>query len=130
MPRALRGAAVERVATAVELTLADERGRWLLDAGHRESATELALTGRFGGEVVSVVIDRTFVDASGVRWIVDYKTSRHEGAGLEAFLDSERERYRPQLERYAALVRMLAPEPVRLGLYFPLLGGWREWPAA
>jgi ATP-dependent exoDNAse (exonuclease V) beta subunit len=130
VPRALRGAAVERVATAVERTLTDERGRWLLDAGHREAATELALTGRLGGEVVSVVIDRTFVDAAGVRWIVDYKTSRHEGAGLEAFLDSERERYRPQLERYAALVRKLAPEPVRLGLYFPLLGGWREWPAA
>jgi ATP-dependent exoDNAse (exonuclease V) beta subunit len=121
---------VERVATAVQRTLEDERGRWFLDAGHRASATELALTGRFGGEVVSVVIDRTFVDASGVRWIVDYKTSRHEGAGLEAFLDSERERYRPQLERYAALMRKLAPEPVRLGLYFPLLGGWREWPAA
>jgi ATP-dependent exoDNAse (exonuclease V) beta subunit len=77
-----------------------------------------------------VVIDRTFIDASGVRWIVDYKTSRHEGAGLDAFLDSERERYRPQLERYATLMRKLAPEPVRLGLYFPLLGGWREWPAA
>jgi RecB family exonuclease len=130
VPRALRGAAVERVATAVERTLADERGRWLLDAGHREAATELALTGRLGGEVVSVVIDRTFIDASGVRWIVDYKTSRHEGAGLDAFLDSERERYCPQLERYATLMRKLAPEPVRLGLYFPLLGGWREWPAA
>jgi ATP-dependent exoDNAse (exonuclease V) beta subunit len=130
VPRALRGAAVDRVATAVERTLEDERGRWLLDSGHRDSATELALTGRSGAEVVSVVIDRTFVDAAGVRWIVDYKTSRHEGAGLEAFLDSEQERYRPQLERYAALIAKLAPGPVRLGLYFPLLGGWREWPAA
>jgi DNA topoisomerase IB len=107
--------------------LADGRGQWLLDAGHRESATELALTGRVGGEVASVVIDRTFVDSSGVRWIVDYKASRHEGADLEAFLDREQERYRPQLERYAALVRSLSAEPVRLGLYFPLLGAWREW---
>jgi ATP-dependent exoDNAse (exonuclease V) beta subunit len=74
------------------------------------------------------VIDRTFVDADGVRWIVDYKTSRHEGAGLEEFLDREQERYRPQLERYAALMRKLGPEPVRLGLYFPLLEAWREWP--
>jgi hypothetical protein len=130
VPRELRAPAAERVASAVGRTLADERGRWLLDATHPGSATELALTGRVGSEIVSVVIDRTFVDASGVRWIVDYKTSRHEGAGLEAFLDSEQERYRPQLERYATLMRKLAPGPVRLGLYFPLLGAWREWPAA
>jgi hypothetical protein len=127
VPAGLRPGALERVAEAVARTLADGRGRWLLDAGHRESATELALTGRVGGQVASVVIDRSFVDASGARWIVDYKTSRHEGAGLEAFLDREQERYRPQLERYAAIMRSLGPEPVRLGLYFPLLGAWREW---
>jgi hypothetical protein len=34
------------------------------------------------------------------------------------------------LERYAQLMRKLAPAPVRLGLYFPLLAAWREWPAA
>lgn len=130
VPADLRPAAVERVATAVERTLAHDRGQWLLDARHRDAATELALTGRVGNEIVSVVIDRTFIDAAGTRWIVDYKTSRHEGAGLEAFLDSEQERYRPQLERYAALVRALGSEPLRLGLYFPMLSAWREieWP--
>jgi ATP-dependent exoDNAse (exonuclease V) beta subunit len=73
------------------------------------------------------VIDRSFVDDQGRRWIVDYKTSSHEGAGLDEFLDRELERYRPQLERYAELAARLGPEPVWLGLYFPLLGGWREW---
>ena len=130
VPQDRRTAAVERVASAVSRTLQHERGRWLLDGGHRESASELALTGRVGAEIVRVVIDRTFVDAAGVRWIVDYKTSSHEGAGLEEFLDREQERYRPQLERYAQLLRKLAPAPVRLGLYFPLLAAWREWPAA
>ena len=75
------------------------------------------------------VLDRTFVDASGTRWIVDYKLSRHEGAGLDAFLDRERERYAVQLEAYAAAMRALDPRPIRLGLYFPLFGGWREWQA-
>ncbi len=130
VPQDRRTAAVERVASAVSRTLQHERGRWLLDGGHRESATELALTGRVGADIVRVVIDRTFVDAAGVRWIVDYKTSSHEGAGLEEFLDREQQRYRPQLERYAQLLRKLAPAPVRLGLYFPLLAAWREWPAA
>jgi ATP-dependent exoDNAse (exonuclease V) beta subunit len=129
VPEDLRAAAVERVAEAVARTLAHDRGRWLLDPGHRHSRTELALTGSAGGDILRVVIDRSFVDAAGTRWIVDYKTSRHEGAGLEEFLDREQQRYRPQLERYATLVRRLGPEPVRLGLYFPLLNAWREWPA-
>jgi ATP-dependent exoDNAse (exonuclease V) beta subunit len=128
VPPELRSASLARVASAIERALAHERGRWLLAASHRDSATELELTGRVGGDLVRVVIDRTFVDATGVRWIVDYKTSRHEGAGLEEFLDREQQRYRPQLERYAALMRRLGPEPVRLGLYFPLLEAWREWP--
>ena len=42
----------------------------------------------------------------------------------------ERERYRGQLEGYAAIMRVLDGRPIRLGLYFPLLGGWREWPAS
>jgi hypothetical protein len=59
-----------------------------------------------------------------VRWIVDYKTSPHEGADREAFLDSERERYREQLEAYA---RALAPGEAMLGLYFPVLVAWKQW---
>jgi ATP-dependent helicase/nuclease subunit A len=127
VPADRRRDAVQRVLTAVQRTLADERGRWLLDPQHVAAYGELALTGRVNGDVVSVVIDRTFVDEQGTRWIVDYKTSSHEGAGLEAFLDREQQRYSPQLERYAALVRHLGPEPVRLGLYFPLLSAWRDW---
>jgi len=130
VPNDRRDAAASKVLDAVRLTLADERGRWLLGAGHRDATTELALTGMVGAESLSIVIDRTFIDASGTRWIVDYKTSTHEGAGLEQFLDNERERYRPQLERYAALVSLLGDEPVRLGLYFPLLSAWREWEPA
>jgi ATP-dependent helicase/nuclease subunit A len=127
VPEDRRENAVARVATAVQRTLADERGRWLLDQHHASAYGELALTGWVDGEVVSVVIDRTFVDEHGTRWIVDYKTSSHEGAGLESFLDREQQRYSPQLTRYAALVRRLGAEPVRLGLYFPLLSAWRDW---
>jgi ATP-dependent helicase/nuclease subunit A len=126
VPAEHRDAAVERVVMAVRRTLEDARGRWLLDPNHRGAARELALSGRVDGEIVHVVIDRTFVDADGTRWVVDYKTSSHEGADVEAFLDREQRRYRSQLDRYASLVRHLGPEPVRLGLYFPLLTAWRE----
>lgn len=127
VPYERRTAAAARALEAVRRTLEDERGRWLLDASHGSAQSELALTGVVDSGLVSIVIDRTFVDATGVRWIVDYKTSSHEGAGLEEFLDNERERYRGQLERYARIMQALGDEPIRLGLYFPLLSGWREW---
>ncbi|MGB7738636.1 MAG: UvrD-helicase domain-containing protein [Steroidobacteraceae bacterium] len=127
VPYERRNAAVAKVLEALRRTLDDERGRWLLDASHQAAQSELALTGVADSGLVSIVIDRTFVDAAGVRWIVDYKTSSHEGAGLDEFLDNERERYRGQLERYAQLMRALGDEPIRLGLYFPLLSAWREW---
>src|SRR5690606_20800426 len=123
--------ACERVLTAIQHTLEDARGRWLLglEGGVREAESELALSGFVAGDLLEGVIDRTFVDATGVRWIVDFKTSTHEGGGLEAFLDEEVERYRGQLARYAKLMRLYRPsEPTRAALYFPLLKAWREAP--
>jgi len=121
-------AAAERVAATLTQTLADERGRWLL--GPRDAAeSELRLTGATAGGIVNIIMDRTFVDERGARWIVDYKTGGHEGGDIDAFLDRERERYRPQLERYATLMRASDDRPIKLGLYFPLVGGWREWEA-
>ena len=79
-----------------------------------------------GGRIVNAVIDRTFVSAEGVRWVVDFKTSPHEGGDLQSFLDEEVKRYQSQLQRYAHLARELGAEPVRAGLYYPLLAAWRE----
>jgi ATP-dependent exoDNAse (exonuclease V) beta subunit len=124
-PDAARAGA-ERALTALRATLEDANGRWLFDAAHRDAHSELALTGVRGGQVVNAVIDRTFVDDQGTRWIVDFKTSPHEGGDLALFLDSEAARYETQLKRYAHLARELGPEPVRAGLYFPLLSAWRE----
>ena len=81
----------------------------------------------FIDNVVSIKIDRTFVDQDGTRWIIDYKTSRHEEEDVDAFLDQQQERYKAQLEKYGALMELYGDEPVKLGLYFPLLQGWREW---
>ncbi len=118
--------ATTRVLAALTHSVEDARGRWILEAAHREAASELALTGLAEGRLRSVVIDRSFIDASGVRWVIDFKTSSHEGGRLEDFLAREVQRYRPQLAVYTALARALGPEPVRAGLYFPLLGVFRE----
>jgi ATP-dependent helicase/nuclease subunit A len=117
----------ERVISALLAVQRDARGRWILQKGYRDDFREHALSGLWQGEVVRVVFDRSFIDEQGVRWVIDYKTSQHMGGGLEEFLDREVERYRAQLQRYAALARKLGPEPVRVGLYFPLMRAWREW---
>ena len=53
---------------------------------------------------------------------MDYKASEHEGGGIEAFLDEQRERYASQLDAHAK-----ALGGASRGLYFPLLRGWREY---
>jgi ATP-dependent helicase/nuclease subunit A len=111
---------------AIAGTLSDERGRWLFDPAHTEADSELALSGIRGGQIVNAVIDRTFVDSQGIRWVVDFKTSPHEGGDRDSFLDEEVRRYEAQLRRYAHLARGLGPQPVRAGLYYPLLAAWRE----
>ncbi len=126
VPPRERARAAQLVLTALTQTLADERGRWLFDPAHRAARSELALTGVSAGRLRNIVIDRSFVDAHGTRWVIDFKTSRHEGGGLEAFLDAELERYRTQLATYVDLARALGPEPVRAALYFPLLQAFRE----
>ena len=118
--------ATRTVQEALVRTLQDERGRWIFSSAHRDARSELALTGVAEGQLLNIIIDRTFVDAEGTRWVIDFKTSRHEGGNLEAFLDEELARYRPQLERNIALARVLGSEPVRAALYFPLLSRFKE----
>jgi ATP-dependent exoDNAse (exonuclease V) beta subunit len=83
VPRTECGEARERVARALTTALVDERGRWILGA-HPRSRFEYRLRVVTPEGARLVVIDRWFEDAAGKRWIVDYKTSFHEGSGSEA----------------------------------------------
>jgi len=106
------------VSEALSNTIADERGRWLLGP-HAESWSEYRFRTADGKTLVA---DRRIREASGEHWVVDYKTSRHEGGGMDAFLDREKERYAPQLRQYSENL-----QNARMGLYFPLTRGWRGW---
>jgi len=117
-------ATAQRVRQALARIRTSRRGRWILEP-HEDSHTEYAVTGVVNGEVVRGLVDRTFIDA-GIRWIIDFKTSAHEGGNLEAFLDEQQRRYSDQMERYARILTALGT-PVKVGLYFPLLDEWREW---
>lgn len=118
--------AIEKIVSAVDKTLSDDRGQWILNSEHAEAKSEWDISAPIDGVVKRIVIDRTFVDSDGVRWIIDYKTGDHTGGELDVFLDSEQERYAEQLQRYAHIVGRMENRPVKAALYFPLLQGWRE----
>ena len=120
VPAAELKAAADVVASALRNTLMDERGRWLLGP-QEESRTEYRLRVRTEAGLKTYVVDRTFRAVDGTRWVIDYKTSRHEGADVDAFLDRERARYAEQLKEYAEALQSSSA-----GLYFPLLRGWRQ----
>ncbi len=113
--------ALQRVVCAVQLTLADlTSGRWLLSAEHEHAASELPLTIQEEGKPRDIVIDRTFVDRdTGIRWIIDYKSSAPEaGVSKASFLQAEADRYMNQMRCYRDAISALGPEPVRCALYF------------
>ena len=112
------GEVCRRVEDALSGIINDEKGRWVLFG---DGDAELPVSGLVDGRVESIIIDRIRIDEEGVHWIVDYKTSSHEGGNLAGFLQQEADRYRPQLEKYVALYSNLTDAPVRAALYFPLL---------
>lgn len=113
----------ERVETALRSILNDDRGRWIIGG---EGHAEYALTGVYEGKLESVILDRVRIDSDEVHWIIDYKTSSHEGGNLAGFLRAETERYKPQLKKYAAIYAAFANTSARCALYFPLLQAFVE----
>ena len=117
--------ALARIETALNNVLADPRGQWILSDQHQESGAELRLTGYSNGQFSNVILDRTFVDEDGTRWIIDYKSGTTAG-NVETFLEQEIERYREQLTQYKAVVSGMDSRPIRTAIYFPMFPAWRE----
>jgi ATP-dependent helicase/nuclease subunit A len=119
-----------RVRSALEDTLRDEKGLWILTA-REEASSEFALTS-WAETRRSVRLDRIFragatplADGDDYLWIVDYKTTTHGGGNIEAFLQGERAKYSAQMETYARVFKM--EDKVRLALYYPLLSQLIWW---
>ncbi|MDR3492956.1 MAG: UvrD-helicase domain-containing protein [Gammaproteobacteria bacterium] len=116
------------VKKAITNTLQDKRGLWIFQP-HTQTQSELSLTTVIDNEVKPLIIDRTFIDESGTRWIIDYKTTDLSDTSLEEFLQSEHEKYAKQLQQYQQALEILEARPIRLALYFPLIPAWHEWVA-
>jgi ATP-dependent exoDNAse (exonuclease V) beta subunit len=125
------GAYLDIVQSALELTLSDPQGQWLLDNNHQDSVCEWSISGLEAGPLRTMprdwIIDRSFVDR-GVRWVIDYKSSVPEpGQALQDFLTQEANHYFLQLQAYQRAVVALdtsaldSQYPVHIALYFPRL---------
>jgi ATP-dependent exoDNAse (exonuclease V) beta subunit len=112
-------ASSDLIAQALKNSISDARGRWILGP-HDQARSEYRMRAQSSEGRRTYIMDRVFRDRDGGLWVVDFKTSRHEGAAVEAFLDRERSRYAAQLDAYAA-----ALGGASRGLYFPLHTGWR-----
>jgi ATP-dependent exoDNAse (exonuclease V) beta subunit len=120
-------AAAREVMAALAGFSRDPRAAWIFDPSHPRRVHEYAVTVTADRGFRRLVPDCVLEDQDGILWIIDFKTGRHLGGDPEGFLDRERERYRPQLETYARALEAEHAGPIRLGLYYPLLAGWREW---
>ncbi|MEM8815681.1 MAG: UvrD-helicase domain-containing protein, partial [Pseudomonadota bacterium] len=107
-----RAGVARRVREALETMSDDDQGQWLLTG---DGYAELSLTGIVDGELQTGVIDRVRIDGA-THWIVDYKTSSHEGGNLEGFLLAQSERYGDQLRRYKSLYDNYASVDARCAL--------------
>jgi ATP-dependent helicase/nuclease subunit A len=108
----------------VNRVLGDDEGRWVLSANHHDAHSELSL---FVAEAQKqLVVDRTFIDAqTGIRWVIDYKTSRPaQEVSVSDFFSDEAARYRDQLMRYRSAMQLYDqsynPDVIdtRVALYF------------
>lgn len=134
LPNSLWSVAVARIESALNNTLNDSKGIWVLSGSHNNSQTELSLLVNKDNQIKQRVVDRCFVDDKGVQWIVDYKTSTplaHETK--DEFIAREIEQYRYQLLDYKLQLSELnsnsadeSQSIIKTALYFTHYPHWQE----
>jgi len=113
---------IARVYEALNKTLSDERGLWLLSP-HLEHRSEFAVTAAIEGRLEHVRVDRTFIE-DGKRWLIDYKITEQLGGDQSRFVRMQVDKYRPDMQRYVRVLHAFDPRPMRCALYLPLLGAF------
>ena len=112
-------AALDKIETSLLQTHNNSELSWIFDSTLEQSAAELAMQSYAKGYVQTHVVDRTFIDKKGVRWIIDYKSSEPPpNQTAEDFIDKQLELYSGQLNRYRSLFSEEQNEGVKTALLF------------
>jgi len=116
LPQTGLDTALSTVHTALKNILLDPRGLWILSPDHTHQKNEYALSAKLQDQIIHIIIDRTFVDSEGTRWIIDYKTGD----------ESDLSHYYDQLNLYAKVMSLHDSRPIKSGIYFPLSKTWHS----
>jgi ATP-dependent exoDNAse (exonuclease V) beta subunit len=125
VPARVREGQLLNIEKDLNTLLSDETGRWLISSEQVDAHSELSLWHRETQR--ELIIDRTFIDrSSGIRWIVDYKSSQpHQDESIADFTKRESTKYQSQLEKYRELMAEYDESKghtviaTRTALYFP-----------
>jgi ATP-dependent helicase/nuclease subunit A len=105
----------------------DPQAQKILSNDYSFNANEFAVTLNTASGPLHLVMDRVYQDHSNHLWIIDYKTSEPaEGQSLENFYQQESIAYQQKMSLYKMAMERLGYEQVKMALYFPVIGGWRE----
>ena len=108
-----------KIEQSLHSTLQDSELRWVFDHEQEQSTAELPLQSYANGFVHTHIIDRTFIDNNGVRWIIDYKSSQPSSKqSLGSFFAEQVTLYSGQLSRYRSLFEDEENKGVKTALLF------------
>jgi ATP-dependent exoDNAse (exonuclease V) beta subunit len=114
--------ALERIRAQLQACLSNPQTAWLFQGDLADDACELALVDYSLGFRRDHVVDRTFIDRDGLRWIIDYKSgSPAAGQNEDAFIAEQSALYQDQLARYARLFHARGAANPRCALLFTAL---------
>lgn len=115
--------ALGRVILALEKVVSDPQAHTLWSAKNTELKSEFALSSLDDqNQLNQHYVDLTFVDESGRRWIVDFKSSLPvEDETQDQFFSRKKHEHAAQIDRYADLFSVLESHRQQRAIYFPML---------
>jgi len=115
-------AQLDFISSSLDACLNSDEYRWLFSEMQQDDQQELTLLTRRHGRPREYVIDRTFIDADGRRWIIDYKTAAPvQGQPVDDFVAEQEAMYRGQLAHYRALFSEMGDKQIVTALFFTAL---------
>ena len=111
--------AVEYIEDSLQKTLSSRELGWIFDHSQTESVAEYELQSKDTDVIQNHVIDRSFIDLEGIRWIIDYKSTKKPDHTTEnQFIVKQVALYQSQLQRYRNLFRTEQNKGVKTALLF------------
>jgi ATP-dependent exoDNAse (exonuclease V) beta subunit len=120
--------ALTKIQNSLQKTVGNDEISWVFDSTLTQSAVELSMQTVSNGYIRTHILDRTFIDKQGQRWIIDYKSSdKPQEVSLSDFLQEQMQEYAEQLSRYKFLFSEESNNGIKTALLFTSLSKLVEY---